>query len=93
MEDNIQKLTMVCLPYVKGLAERNQKICSPYDIRTVFTNGSTLQRYLFRDKPPTDFNMTKNCVYSIPCSYGKIYKGETGRPQKVMLEEYQKARL
>ena len=72
-------------------AERFQKICSPYDIRTVFTSGSTLRRYLFRVKPPTEFNMTKNCVYSIPCSCGKIYKGETGRPLKVRLEEHRKA--
>ena len=65
-----------------------QNICSPYDIRTVFTSGSTLRRYLFRVKPPTEFNMTKNCVYSIPCSCGK---GETGRPLKVSLEEHWKA--
>ena len=91
MGDNSRKLTTVCLPYVKGLAERIQKICSPYDIRAVFTSGSTLRRYLFRVKPPTKFNMTKNCVYSIPCSCGKIYKGETGRPIKVRLEEHRKA--
>ena len=53
IEDNTRKLTTVCLPYVKGLAERIQKICSPYDIRTVFTSGSTLWRYLFRVKSPT----------------------------------------
>ena len=87
MDDNTRKLTTVCLPYVKGLAERIQKICSPYDIRTVFTSGSTLRRYLFRVKQSTDFNMTKNCVYSIPCSCGKIYKGETGRPLKVSLDD------
>ena len=81
MEDNTRKLTTVCLPYVKGLAERTQKMCSPYDIRTAFTSGSTLRRYLFRVKPPTEFYMTKNCVYSIPSSSGKIYKGEIGRPQ------------
>ena len=34
-----------------------------------------------------EFNMTKN---SIPCSCGKIYKGETGRPLKARLEEHQK---
>ena len=90
IEDNTRKLTTVCLPYVKGLFERIQKICSPYDIRTVFTSGSTLWRYLFRVKPPTEF-MIKNCVYSIPCSCGKIYKGETGHPLKVRLEEHRKA--
>ena len=82
IEDNIRKLTTVCLPYVKGLPKRIQKICSPYDIRTVFTNGSTLQKYLFRVKPPTEFNIIKNCVYSIPCNCGKIYKDETGCPTK-----------
>ena len=42
IEDNTPKFTTVCVPYVKGLAERIQKICSPIDIRTVFTSGSTL---------------------------------------------------
>ena len=60
-------------------------VCLPY------VNGSILRRYLFRIKPPTEFNMTKNCVYSIPCSCGKIYKGETGCPLKVRLEEQRKA--
>ena len=91
VEDNTRKLTAVCLPYVKGLAERIKKICSPYDIRTVFTSGSTLWRFLFWVKLPMEFNMTKNCIYSIPCSCGKIYKGETGRPLKVRLEEHRKA--
>ena len=36
IEVNTRKLTMVCLPYVKGLAERIQNICGPYDISTVF---------------------------------------------------------
>ena len=91
MEDNTRKLNTVCLPYVKGLAERIQKICSPYDIRTVFTSCSTLRRYLFRVKPLTEFNMIKNYVYSIPYSCGRIYKGETGRSLKICLEEHRKA--
>ena len=91
IENNSRKLTTVCLPYVKGLAEKIQNICSPYDIRTVFTNGSTLQRYLFQVKPPMEFNMIKNYVYSIPCSCGKIYKDETGCPLKVRLNEHRKA--
>ena len=91
IEDNTRKLATVCLPYVKGLAERIQNICSPYYIRTVFTSGSTHRRYLFRVKPPMEFNMIKNCVYSTPCSCGKIYKGEIGCPLKVRLEEHRKA--
>ena len=33
-----------------------------------------------------EFNMIKNYIYPIPDS-GKIYKGETGHPQKVRQEE------
>ena len=36
-------------------------------------------------------NMIKNCVYTIPCSLGKVYKGETCRPLKIRQEEYRKA--
>ena len=85
------KLTTVCLPYVKGLAERIQRICSPYDIGTIFTSGSSLRRYLFRVNPPTEFNMIKNCVYSIPCTCDKVYKGKTCRPLNIRLEEHWKA--
>ena len=35
--------------------------------------------------------MIKNCDHPIPCSCGKIYKVESGRPLKVSLEEHQKA--
>ena len=93
IEDIIHKLTTVCLPNVKGLAERIQRICCPYDIWTVFTSCSTLRRYLFHVKPPTEFNIIKNCVYSIPYSYDKIYKGKIGHPLKVRLEEHGKAKV
>ena len=92
-EDYTWKLNTVCLPYVKGLVKRIQRICSPYDIRTIFTSGSTLQRYLFHVKPPTEFNIIKNCVDSIPCSCGKVYKGKTCHPLNIRLEEHQKAVL
>ena len=38
-----------------------------------------------------ELNMIKNCVYSIPCSCSKIYKGESGRLLKVRLKEHRKA--
>ena len=47
IENDTRKLTTVCLPYVKSLAERIQKICSPYDIRTIFTSSLTIWKYLF----------------------------------------------
>ena len=90
-EEDTPKLTTVCLPYVRGLTEKIRKIWNPYDIRMTFRSESTLRRHLLRVKPPTENHMTKNCVYSIPCSCGKVYKCETCRPLKVRLEEHHKA--
>ena len=91
IKDDTPKLTLVCLTYVKCLAEWSRRICRPYNIRTIFTSASALLRYLFHVKPLTEFNMTKNCVYSISCSYGKVYKRETCHPLKIRQEEYRKA--
>ena len=41
-EKDAQKVTTVCLPDVKGLTEKIQKICSLYDIRTIFRSGMIL---------------------------------------------------
>ena len=94
IENNIRKLTIVCLPYVKGLAKKIQKICSPYDIRKIFRSSTILQKYFFHFKPSTEHIMTKNNVYSILCGWGKVYevyKGEKCRPLKVRLEQHRKA--
>ena len=89
-ENNTWKLITICLPYVKDLIKKIQKICSLWNIRTVFRCGLTLWKYLFGVKPSIEYNMTKNYVYSIPCSCGKVYKGETCRPLKITLEEHGK---
>ena len=70
-ENNTQELITV---YVKCLAEKIQKICCPYDIKTIFRSQSTLRKYLFRVKFPTEYNVTKSCVYSILCTHRKVCK-------------------
>ena len=59
-------------------------------MRTTFRSGSTLCKHLLRVKLPTEYNMTKNCVYFIPCSCDKVYKGGTCCPLKVRQQEHQK---
>ena len=81
-----EKLTTVYLLNVKCLTAKIQKIC----IRTIFRSGTILRKYLFRVKPPTEYNITKNWVYSFLCSCGKIGKGDTCRQLKVKLEEHGK---
>lgn len=90
-ENDSQKPPTVCLPYMRGVSEKIQKVCAPYNIRTVFKSESTLRRHLVRVKPPIEKNQTKNCIYSIPCSCGKVYKGETCRPLKVRVDEHRRA--
>ena len=84
-ENDTWKLTTVRLPKVKGLLEKIQKICSPYDTRTIFTSSTILRKYLSQVKLPTEYNRTKNCIYSIPCSCDRVYRGETCCPLKVRL--------
>ena len=91
IENDAWKLTTICLPYVKGLAERIQRICSTYDITIIFTSGSTLWRYLFCVKPIIEFNMINKCVYFLHYSGGKTYEGKICRQWKIILEKHQKA--
>ena len=66
-------------------------ICSPYDIRTIFTSYTTLRKYLCRVKPRKEYIKTKNCALSIPSSFSSVYKGQTYFPLKVKQEEHRKA--
>ena len=65
--------------------------CMIFSPELFFRFLKTFWRYLFRVKPQIEFNMTKNCVYSISCSSSKVYKGETYHPLRVGLEEQRKA--
>ena len=83
----------VSLPYSRGLSEKIRRICGRYNIRTVFRSDTTLRRTLTKVRPPTPKEHTKNCIYDIPCSCGRSYKGETSRPLSVRLEEHRKATI
>ena len=73
------------LSYIKVLAKNIPK--SPYDIRTIFRNGMTCWKSLL-SQARTEHNMTKNCLYFISYSCGKVYKDKTLKLRR--LEEHQK---
>ena len=54
-ENDTRKLTTVCLPYVKSLAEKIRKICCPYDIRTLSTSSMTVRKYHRWIKSPIEY--------------------------------------
>ena len=78
-ENDTRKLIILFLPFVKGPAK---KLYPPYDTRTIFRRGTAIQKYLFRSKPLTEYNMSKNCLYSIPCSWGKVAKSKARETSK-----------
>lgn len=69
-------LTIANLPYTRGMAERSQKIYN-WNNRTIFKSNPRLQRHLMKEKPLLKENMTKNCIYNIPCSCGTSEVGLT----------------
>ena len=86
-----EPITTASLPYCRGVSEKLRRICAKYNIRTVFNSETTLRRSLTRVKPPVPKDKTKNCIYNIPCSCGRSYTGETGRPISVRLQEHRRA--
>ena len=69
-----------------------QRTCrkDPKDMQSIWHQDSIHKWFNFQIKLPIEFNI-KNCIYSIPGSCGKTYKGETGCPLKVRLEDHRKA--
>ena len=86
-------LTTVNLPYNKGLSEKIRRICAKYKIRTTFRSTTTLRGQLCKVKPLSATGDTKSCIYNIPCTCGRSYTGETGRPLSVRLQEHKKATI
>jgi hypothetical protein len=81
-------LGTVHIPYVKSISEKFRRIGNQYNIRTIFRTKHTLRSLIVRTRPKSDPQQTANCVYSIPCEYGRNYTGETGRPLAVCIHEH-----
>ena len=93
-EDAEPKRTL-CLPYVKGLSEKIDKVCrtiKSVKIRTVFKTVKTLRRTLMRVKNMVPEEKKKGVVYEIPCKdCSQTYVGETGRTLKKRISEHKQA--
>ncbi len=50
-----------------------------FDIKTLFKSGKTLRSHLTKVKDTIPITTESSIVYSIPCSCGKVYIGETTR--------------
>ncbi|PFX34514.1 hypothetical protein AWC38_SpisGene720 [Stylophora pistillata] len=76
------------LPCIKGVSELLRRHLLQQGIRTVFKSDTTLRSRLVRPKDPADPNKQDGIVYKIPCTCGKVYIGETGRPMQEGMKEH-----
>ena len=68
------------IPYTRDVSEKFKCIAKMYNIKTVFKMSHTLRDSFMRNGPISAPQDTANCIYCIPCKYGRSYNGETGRP-------------
>ena len=87
-----EDLRVLCTPYVKGLSERIEKICTPLGVRPVFKPARTLRQILTKVKTRIPQEKQTGVVYEIPCSdCREVYVGETKRTLKVRMSEHRQA--
>ena len=87
-DDNIKTLV---LPYIPQLSEKLTLTCKHLPVRIVFSSKHTLRSSLSRVKPPICPEERVGVIYSIPCSCGKVYIGETGRTLHARMLEHKRA--
>ena len=67
----------VLLPYIQGTTYKIAKVLRKRRINTIFFPPTSLRNNLDRAKDSIDPKLRKG-IYSIPCSCGEVYIGETG---------------
>ena len=81
-------------PYIRGLSEKLEKICTPLGIKAVFTSAHTLKRSLMRVKSRHPEDKKKGVIYQIPCGdCDQLYIGESKRTLKIRMAEHKRAVL
>ena len=83
-------MTLV-LPYIPQLSEKIALTCKHLLVRIVFSSKHTLQSSLSRVNPPICPEERVGVIYSIPCSCGKVYIGETGHTLHARMLEHKRA--
>ena len=87
-----QPLTTVYIPYIGATSDKIRRICSHYNIRTVFDSKDTIKSRLCKTAPKWPTPRTKNCVYEIPSQppCNMVYIGQTKRALEVRLAEHKR---
>ena len=88
-ENNKEKVVTkkINLPYIKGTTEKIAKILRKENIKVSFSPPNSLRTMLDHAKDSINPSLHRG-VYSIPCTCGKQYIGETGRSFQIILKEH-----
>ena len=82
-EFRISKVMAVCVTSMLGILQ-----CPPYwkinFLRTDFQNNTVYVLHFYAVDPAKQDGV----VYRIPCEYGKVYIGETGRPMQDRIKDH-----
>ena len=82
----------MCLPYVQGLSEKLERVCTPLGVKAVFKPASTLRQTLMQVKTCIPEERKRGVVYEVSCKEcHHTYIGETKRTLKVRLREHKQA--
>jgi hypothetical protein len=87
LNEEQKPLGSVYISYVKGVSEKFKCIGNRH-IRTIFRTKHTLRSSLMKTRPERDPLQRAQCIYSIPCEYGRSYIGETCRPLAMRPREH-----
>ena len=87
-DNETEKPPIAYLLYVAGISKMIRKVCRDFNIRTVFRSGPTLRGILTKVKDPLPTTKQSNVVYEVPCTYSKVYIGETKRRLETRLKEH-----
>ena len=90
-EEEKRKPHLLVLPFDQKLEDLLRPIRRRHNLKIVFKPFDKLRRHLVHPKDPTPSDKKCNIIYSIPCSDGCTYIGETNRPLETRLKEHKEA--
>ena len=81
----------LCTPYIRGLSEKLERVCTSLGVRATFRPMRTLRQTLMKVKTRVAKEKKRGVVYEVPCKEcSKTYIGETKRMLKVRLGEHER---
>ena len=81
-----------CLPYVRGLSEKLERVCIPLGVKAAFRPMRTLRQAQVKVKTPIPEEKKKGVMYEVPCKdCHRVHIGATKRTLKVRLGEHKQA--